>query len=313
VPSLDPAGVAAFFAAVCAVCALSLNSAEHWGWRRIAIGGGSCAAAIVALLRWPSALWWGAILWGIHQTYVGWSFISRRRHFGRERLEYLQSSASVLAYIALADSDIKPRERRIIRETYHRAGFSGNDLLEVDRILDECARYYFSDGSSLERLYVRLHTACETLQRHSTPHTRLALFRTALLIAASDGFVTSGERAVLRATAPWLGISPDDEIRAWEHLDGRGHDASDSASERAEHSRPRQPIAPPDLATYYASVLGVTVTASPQELKRAYREKAKQYHPDVVMHQGTTSARDAEERFKELSAAYDFFRGTVTT
>ena len=58
-------------------------------------------------------------------------------------------------------------------------------------------------------------------------------------------------------------------------------------------------------------MLGVAVTASPRELKRAYREKAKRYHPDVVMHEGVASAKDAEERFKELSEAYSFFRGTV--
>ena len=119
---LDPAGVAAFVAAICGVCALSLTNPEHWGWRRIAMGACACASATLALLMSPSPLWWGAILWGVHQAWVGWSFISRRRHFGRERLDYLQSSASLLAYVALADSEIKPGEVRIIRETYQRAG-----------------------------------------------------------------------------------------------------------------------------------------------------------------------------------------------
>jgi molecular chaperone DnaJ len=47
---------------------------------------------------------------------------------------------------------------------------------------------------------------------------------------------------------------------------------------------------------YYA-VLGVSDTATDVEISKAYRKLAKQYHPDA--HPGS------EERFKEISAAYD--------
>ncbi len=47
----------------------------------------------------------------------------------------------------------------------------------------------------------------------------------------------------------------------------------------------------------YYSVLGVPETATEKELTRAYRKLAKQYHPDTNP--------GAEERFKEITAAYD--------
>jgi molecular chaperone DnaJ len=47
----------------------------------------------------------------------------------------------------------------------------------------------------------------------------------------------------------------------------------------------------------YYKVLGVSEKASEDELRRAYRKLAKQYHPDA--HPGS------EDRFKEISAAYD--------
>jgi curved DNA-binding protein len=52
------------------------------------------------------------------------------------------------------------------------------------------------------------------------------------------------------------------------------------------------------MAGDYYQVLGVSRTASAEELQRAYRKLARQYHPDVN--------RDpvAEERFKEISEAY---------
>jgi molecular chaperone DnaJ len=53
-----------------------------------------------------------------------------------------------------------------------------------------------------------------------------------------------------------------------------------------------------DKRDYY-EVLGVTRTASADEIKRAYRQLARKYHPDV------NKEPDAENRFKELSEAYE--------
>lgn len=53
-----------------------------------------------------------------------------------------------------------------------------------------------------------------------------------------------------------------------------------------------------DKRDYY-DVLGVSKNASSDEIKRAYRKKAKQYHPDVNKDAG------AEEKFKEVQEAYE--------
>ncbi len=48
----------------------------------------------------------------------------------------------------------------------------------------------------------------------------------------------------------------------------------------------------------YYEILGVSKTASDEEIKRAFRKLAKQYHPDINKEPG------AEEKFKEIGEAY---------
>lgn len=53
------------------------------------------------------------------------------------------------------------------------------------------------------------------------------------------------------------------------------------------------------------NVLGVEKNASAQEIKKAYRKLALQYHPDK-----NPDNKDAEEKFKEISAAYEILGNT---
>src|SRR3954467_196688 len=59
------------------------------------------------------------------------------------------------------------------------------------------------------------------------------------------------------------------------------------------------------MAKTLYDTLGVSKTASQDEIKKAYRKLARQYHPDK-----NPGDAAAEERFKEVQAAYDVLSDT---
>ncbi|MDF5714523.1 MAG: J domain-containing protein [Rhizonema sp. NSF051] len=58
-------------------------------------------------------------------------------------------------------------------------------------------------------------------------------------------------------------------------------------------------MATTDFKDYYA-ILGVSKTASSEEIKQAFRKLARKYHPDV-----NPNNKQAEARFKEINEAYE--------
>ncbi len=58
-------------------------------------------------------------------------------------------------------------------------------------------------------------------------------------------------------------------------------------------------MAATDFKDYYA-ILGVSKTATPEDIKQAFRKLARKYHPDV-----NPGNKEAEAKFKEINEAYE--------
>jgi len=109
----------------------------------------------------------------------------------------------------------------------------------------------------------------------------------AAMVACADGVVQPSERLALQSICEHLSIEwtvvqemLDDMLRAF-NADGNED----------------------ELDKHY-DVLGLERGATLQEVKAAFREKAKLYHPDKVSHLGPELQSVAEERFKAINEAY---------
>jgi DnaJ like chaperone protein len=63
-----------------------------------------------------------------------------------------------------------------------------------------------------------------------------------------------------------------------------------------------------DMAGQHYATLGLEPGADKEEIKKAYRKLSMQYHPDKVRHLGEEFRAVAENKMKEINAAYDFFK-----
>jgi DnaJ like chaperone protein len=98
-----------------------------------------------------------------------------------------------------------------------------------------------------------------------------------VMISQADGRVDASEVTAMKECAQWMHLSAD-EI---DSLLGMGKN---------------------DLESAYR-VLGVSPSASDDEVKRAYRRLALEHHPDKVAALGEDVRRAAEKKFQQINEA----------
>lgn len=114
--------------------------------------------------------------------------------------------------------------------------------------------------------------------------TRLELLHMLLDLANADGDICDAERQVIELIAANMGISNAD----YQSLSAMYRKAQD-----------------PDWAY---TVLEIEVSATDDEVKRAYRRMAMKYHPDKVANAGEEIRQQATEKFRAINRAYEHIK-----
>ena len=122
---------------------------------------------------------------------------------------------------------------------------------------------------------------------------RIILLELVYQILYTKTTVPESELKVARYIASFLGISDYDQRT----VEGKYRYKQQYGSATAQ-----------DMAGQHYATLGLAKGASAEEIKKAYRTLSMQYHPDKVAHLGDEFRAVAEEKMKEINAAYDYFK-----
>lgn len=133
------------------------------------------------------------------------------------------------------------------------------------------------------------------LQRlKAQPHAAEGVLRACWRMIVADGRVDPQELELIVRWGRWLGWTPQ-QVQAL----------------GADYQSSKKPLATRG-GTYQASLtlLGVTASSDPAQIKRAYRRLLSRYHPDKVAGTGASPSqiREATETTRELHHAYALIR-----
>lgn len=131
----------------------------------------------------------------------------------------------------------------------------------------------------LDASHIPLQQICGDIQMRTREEVRIQLLHYLFGIAKSDGNVSDAELNVIHTIANMLGIQNVD----FESIRNMFYRDADSDYK----------------------VLGVTVSATDEEIKKAYRQMAVKYHPDKVAQMGEEYQKGAKEKFQKVQDAYE--------
>lgn len=142
----------------------------------------------------------------------------------------------------------------------------------------------------LMKMDYSVYEVCRQIRENTNYATRMHLFDFLYSVAVADDNCSAEEEAVLKTIASQLRISSYDYISIHER-----HTAGRRASSSSSAAYTKNPY----------SVLGISDTATNEEVKKAYRRLAMKFHPDKVEGLGVEVKKNAEQQFREINEAYE--------
>lgn len=212
------------------------------------------------------------------QGYNYQSHGSQRAYEG-QRNSFMFSLLVLSSYIITADGKIMHSEmelvRRFLRQNFgEEASQQGNDILL--KLFEQQKRIGMVGYREV------IQDSCHQIRSNMMYEQRLQLLNFLVMIAQADQVVSPEEVSALKEVALHLGLSEEDVEQM---LNLRSGASSTSSLDDAY------------------KVLGISPSATNDEVKAAYRKMALKHHPDKVAALGEDVRRAAEKKFQEINDA----------
>lgn len=193
---------------------------------------------------------------------------------------FIKTSFAVMGYISKADGRVTENEIQYARTvmTQMRMGEAAR------RQAINQFNYGKSANFNFNRALIQLKTICKNYRNLQQMFVEIQ-FQAAKI---DQGIASPGQQAILTKICQTLGFNPDQDYQQKTNFYQRQHaniNALDSAYQ----------------------LLGIESTADQAQLKRAYRKKMSEYHPDKLIAKGLSeqAVKQATEKTQKIKAAYE--------
>jgi len=178
---------------------------------------------------------------------------------------------SLCSIVIKADGQVSQREMDYVRQYF--VGTYGKEKANaIFRTFNEVNK----------KREISAQRICTFLTQRTRYEVRLQLLHFLFGIAQADGSISAPEVTKLREIAGYLRVG----LRDFESIMAMFIKSADNSYK----------------------ILDIQKSATDQEVKKAYREMAKKYHPDRVNTQDEAIKKGAEEKFKEVQKAYEIIQ-----
>ncbi len=188
--------------------------------------------------------------------------------------DFKMSLLILIAVVMKADGRFKKKELDVVKR-FLLANFGEAGTLDALQILKELLKQDFDEQE-----------VAQQIGRNMNYSSKLELLHLLFEIAYADGDGHPQEIAVLMRISNRLGIS--------------------SLDFNAIHA----PYQKTKDSNWAYKALEIEPTATPEEIKKAYRRMAMKYHPDKVANLGEEIKRTATEKFRSVNEAYEELKKT---
>ena len=196
-----------------------------------------------------------------------------------QRNSFMFSLLVLTSYIINADGKIMHSEMELIRH-FLKQNFGEAAKQQGEDILLKLFEQQKRLGMAQYRTVIQ--DSCRQIRGNMLYEQRLQLLNFLVQIAKADRVVTPEEVNALKEVAVYMGLTTEDVIQMLNLHSGTSSTNS--------------------LDDAY-KVLGITPSATDEEVKTAYRKMALKHHPDKVAALGEDVRKAAEKKFQEINDA----------
>ena len=217
---------------------------------------------------------------GYQQYQYGWqNGTSNAQTYEEQRNSFLFSMLVLSSYIIKADGKIMHSEMEFVRQ-FLRQNFGEQAVNQGQEILLKLFEIQKKQGIQVFRNTI--HQSCTEIKHYMDVSQRLQLLNYLVIIAKADGYVSPEEIKALKEVARHLGLTAKDVDSMLNMESGARADSN--------------------IEDAY-KVLGISPTATDDEVKAAYRKMALKHHPDRVATLGEDIRKAAEKKFQDINDA----------